>query len=66
MTVWPLFPESAAVSRSGADSRYTPSASCTTMSPDIAPFSDRTAVCAAASEHGWADVQPVPVPDGDA
>ncbi|MFD2352975.1 hypothetical protein ACFSTC_32340 [Nonomuraea ferruginea] len=36
------------------------------MSPDIPAFSERTAVCAAASEHGWLEVQPVPVPAGDA
>ncbi|MFE2758036.1 hypothetical protein ACFXGA_39150 [Actinosynnema sp. NPDC059335] len=36
------------------------------MSPDIVAFCDRTAACAAGSEHGWAAVQLVPVPDGDA
>jgi hypothetical protein len=66
MTVRPLVPESSAVSRNGADSRYTPSANCTTMSSDIASFSARTAVCAPAREHGWALEQVVPVPDGDA
>ena len=59
-------PESAAVSRRGDESRYTPSASCTTMSPDIEPFSPRTAVWAAVSEHGWAALQLLPLPDGDA
>src|SRR5690606_19006091 len=59
-------PESAAVNWSGVDSRYTPPASSTTMSPDIPAFSERTAVCAAASGQGWAEVQAVPVPAGDA
>jgi hypothetical protein len=65
-TVWPLVPESSAVSRNGADRRYTPSASCTTMSPDIASFSARTAVCAPVSEQGWVAEQALPAPDGDA
>src|SRR6476469_10001010 len=38
-----LVPESAAVNRSGADSRYTPSASCTTMSSDMLFFFNHTA-----------------------
>jgi hypothetical protein len=65
-TVWPPVPESAAVSRSGAGSRYTPSASWTTRSPDIPATIDRTAACAADSEHGSAAEQLVPVPDGAA
>src|SRR5690349_1139266 len=65
-TVWPLDPESSAVNRIGADSRYTPSASWTTMSSDMASFSDRTAAWASASAHGWALEQAVPVPDGAA
>jgi hypothetical protein len=60
-----LEPESSAVSRNGADRRYTPSANCTTMSSDIASFSDRTAVCAWVREHGWALEQAVPLPDGE-
>src|SRR5512138_1145646 len=36
------------------------------MSPDIEVFIDRTAVCAADREHGWAEEQAVPVPDGEA
>jgi hypothetical protein len=43
ITVCPLVPESAAVSRNGVDSRYTPSASCTTMSPDMPLTIERTA-----------------------
>ncbi len=66
VTVYPLEPESAAVSRSGAESRYTPPASSTTMSPDIPAFSARTAACTADSAHGWAEVQAVPLPDGAA
>jgi hypothetical protein len=65
-TLWPLEPESSAVSRNDADRRYTPSASCTTMSSDIASFSDRTAACAPDSEHGWALEHVVPLPDGEA
>src|SRR3954471_983933 len=65
-TVWPLVPESAAVNRSGAACRYAPSASCTTMSPDIVPLIERTAACPDAREHGWAAEQALPVPEGDA
>jgi hypothetical protein len=65
-TVWPFVPESAAVSRNGDDRRYTPSDSCTTMSSDIASFSDRTAACAPVREHGSVLEQAVPVPDGEA
>jgi hypothetical protein len=36
------------------------------MSPDMAPVRDRTAVCAAVSEHGSAAVQLVPPPAGEA
>ncbi|MET9632807.1 hypothetical protein ABZX92_35670 [Lentzea sp. NPDC006480] len=36
------------------------------MSPVIVPLRDRTALCAAGSEHGSAAVQAVPVPVGDA
>ncbi|GGO32169.1 hypothetical protein GCM10011574_71070 [Microbispora bryophytorum] len=61
-----MVPESAAVSRSGEESRYAPSASCTTMSPDMELFCDRTAACAPDSEHGWADEQVLPVPEGEA
>ena len=66
ITVKPLLPESAAVNRIGADSRYTPSANSTTMSPDIELFIDLTAACAPDSEHGWAAEQLVPVPVGEA
>ncbi|GIJ22445.1 hypothetical protein Vlu01_30690 [Micromonospora lutea] len=59
-------PESAAVNRSGDASRYTPSASCTTMSPDIEAFIDRTTDCAPVNEHGWAAVQLLPPPEGEA
>src|SRR5262245_31211553 len=65
-TRYPLLPESAAVSRSGAESRYPPSASSTTMSPDIELLRDRTAVWAAVSEHGCTAEQLVPVPKGEA
>ncbi|GAA4566841.1 hypothetical protein GCM10023193_44450 [Planotetraspora kaengkrachanensis] len=66
-TTWyPLLPESAAVSRSGAESRYTPSANSTMMSPDIAPVRDRTCACTSGKEHGWAAEQPLPVPEGEA
>src|SRR5689334_18041745 len=65
ITVCPLVPESAAVNRNGAESRYTPSASWTTMSPDIALSCDRTAAWAPVTEHGWAAEQAVPLPDGD-
>ena len=64
-TVWPLVPESAAVNVSGAASRYVPSASCTTMSPVIVGAIARTAACAWADEHGWADEQAVPEPEGE-
>src|SRR3954469_7020349 len=37
-TVYPLDPESSAVRRNGEDSRYAPSASWTTRSPDIESF----------------------------
>ncbi|GLW21213.1 hypothetical protein Mame01_12560 [Microbispora amethystogenes] len=60
-----MLPESAAVNLSGEVRRYTPSASCTTMSPDMEPFCDRTAVCAASREHGSAEEQALPVPEGD-
>src|SRR5690349_25134533 len=36
------------------------------MSPDIVPARDRTADCAAGSEHGSVAVQAVPVPEGEA
>jgi hypothetical protein len=66
-TTWcPLVPESAEVKRSGADSRYTPPASSTTMSSDMLSLSDRTAVCAPDSEHGLVAAQAVPVPVGEA
>src|SRR5215213_11032721 len=65
-TTWcPFVPESAEVNRSGAASRYTPPVSSTTMSSDMPLLSDRTAVCAADSEHGLVAVQVVPVPAGD-
>jgi hypothetical protein len=35
------------------------------MSSDMASLSDRTAACAAVSEHGSALEQAVPVPDGE-
>ena len=66
MTVCPPVPESAAVNRSGVDSRYTPSASWTAMSPDMPATIERTAACAADSEHGWLLEQVLPLPDGDA
>ena len=66
LTVWPLAPESAAVNFSGAVRRYTPSASWTTMSPDIVLTMERTSVWAADSGQGCAVVQAVPVPDGEA
>jgi hypothetical protein len=36
------------------------------MSSDIASFSDRTAACAPAREHGWALEHAVPAPEGAA
>lgn len=35
------------------------------MSPDMEPLRDRTAVCAPGSEHGCADEQVLPVPEGE-
>ena len=61
-----MLPESAAVNRNGADSRYTPSANWTTMSPDIPPTIDRTAACAPDKEQASLLEQLLPLPDGDA
>jgi hypothetical protein len=66
MTECPLVPESAAVKAMGADKRYVPPASCTTMSPLMFVFIDRTEDCAWAREHGAAAVQAVPEPVGEA
>src|SRR3954467_15985254 len=66
ITLWPLVPESSAASRSGDDSRYTPSASCTTMSPDAPATIERTVLCAVDSEHGCVSEQLVPEPEGEA
>jgi hypothetical protein len=54
------------VNVNGDVTRYTPSASCTTMSPDIEPTIERTAVCAPVNEHGWLAEQLLPLPDGEA
>src|SRR5689334_24836356 len=66
ITVCPLVPESAAVKRSGLDSRYTPSASWTTMSPLMPATMERTAAWAPLSAQGWLLEQALPLPDGEA